>query len=108
MAVAGEAELEQEQKLGPAADDGGVFAVSPKELACLVARCRTVQLERRQRHLSGRVASSAPKKRRRPFLLRTRSSAPPGRPLTRTRVISTSGWWNGTSVPKSTRVGPTR
>src|SRR5262249_2752205 len=107
MAVGGEAQLEQEEELGPAADHGGVVAVSDEQLTRLLDGRRAVEVERRQRH-TGASASSAPRKSRRPFLFSTRSTAVSSRPLTRTFAISTRGWWNGTSVPNSTGVSPAR
>src|SRR5712691_979471 len=104
-----EAELQQQQQLRAAADDRGVFAVAREELAGFVDRARTVQVEGRQRHAAtGASAFSSPKKSRRPFLPSTRSTASGGSPLSSTFAISTTGWWNGTSVPKRTRVSPTR
>src|SRR5581483_1783769 len=107
MSVRGETELQQQEQLGAAADHRGVVAVAEEQLARLLDRRRPVQVEGRQRQI-GASASSAPKKSSRPFLDRTRATATSSRPLTRTFAISTTGWWNGTSVPNKTRVSPTR
>src|SRR6266516_763407 len=105
-------ELEQEQQLCAATDDRRVLAVALQELGGLLDRAGAVKIERRQRHgaprPAGASAYSSRKKSPRAFLLRTRSTCSGSRPLSLTLAISTSGWWNGTSEPKRTRVSPTR
>ena len=46
VAVGGEAELQQEQQLGAAADDRGVLAVPLEKLMGVVRRARAVEVER--------------------------------------------------------------